>query len=105
MFGRRNLYTHRVPLPTGHIYQKFPQLSAILDGEGNSSGKTNDRSINNESSHASHQYTPRSFGQPTQGRKFKVEPNGHPPLALAAFSISNVALVGQRSYRCFFAAQ
>jgi len=36
---------------------------------------------------------------PSQGRKTKESPLGHPPLALAALSISDVALVGPRSYR------
>lgn len=55
----------------------------------------NDRSIQDyfSTSHASHLYEPRSRPKPKAVR-LKNAPIGHQPSALAALSISNVALVG-----------
>jgi hypothetical protein len=42
--------------------------------------------------------SPRSYDRPKAVR-IKDEPLGHPPLAFQALAISDVALVGSRSYR------
>lgn len=74
----------------------------ISEGHGSSRSRKQMTAVNKHTtsppSHASHQYAPRSTNCPKAVR-VKDAPLGHPPLALAAFSISNVALVGSRSYR------
>jgi hypothetical protein len=95
-------FAYRTPLSFPHRCRLW-----ILEGLGNSRSRNKDdrSTTTSRTSHTSHQYAPRSKTL-TQGSKIKeAPPIGHPPLALAALSISNVALVGLRFHRMLSALQ